>query len=289
MSSLKLIWKHKRTFLPLILGVVIINIFLVGLMSEETYVTIQDTMEESSEAFATGQVGIVARGGLLLASTIMTGGLNSSISDTQIVFIVLIFLIVWLTSIYLARQVRAGNKLKLREGLYNSMSPFISTLVVAIATLIFLVPVFILIITYSAAVTTGFLATPFYAFLFFIFAGLLLLLSAYLLPGALMGLVAVTTPGLYPLAALNLSFDLVISRRIRLFIRIIFFLASLLVLWILIMFPIILVDLWFKDGLGILTGIPIVPFFLAMMTAFSFIYFAVYFYLLYRRLLDDTN
>jgi hypothetical protein len=289
MSALKLIWSHKKIFIPLLVGAVIINMILVGLMSEDTYVQLQDTLDETNEAMVSGRLGTVAKAGLLLASTVTTGGLTNGMTEVQVIFLVLIFLAIWLTAIYLSRQVRAGHKLKLRDGLYNSMGPFISTLIVLLVTLVFLVPIFILIITYSAAVTTGFLDTPFYAFGYFVFAALLIALSAYLLPGAIMALVAVTTPGIYPFTALNLSFDLVISRRISIFIRIIFFLLFLALMWVVCLLPIILLDMWMKSSLDIFTGFPIVPFFLALMTVFSFIYMAVYFYLMYRRFLDDAT
>lgn len=288
-SALKLIWQNKKTFILLIVGAVILNMILVGLMSEDTYVALQDTLDETNEALVSGRLGTMAKASLLLISTVTTGGLTSGMTEVQLVFLVLIFLAVWLTTIYLSRQVRAGHKLKLRDALYNSMGPFISTLIVLIVAFIFLIPILVLIITYSAAVTTGFLATPFYAFCFFVFAALLIALSAYLLTGIVMALVAVTTPGLYPFTAISLSFDLVVSRRIRLFIRILFFLFFLALIWIVVMLPIILLDMWIKSFTDALAGLPIVSFFLSLMTVFSFVYFAVYFYLIYRRFLDDAN
>jgi hypothetical protein len=287
--SLRVLWRHKKLFSPLLVGAVIINMILVGLMSEDTYTTLQDTLDETNESLASGRLGSVAKAGLLLVSTVTTGGLTGGMTEVQTIFVILIFLTVWLTTIYLTRQIKAGHRPKLRDALYNALGPFISTFIVLIVTIIFLIPIFILIITYSAAVTTGFLATPFYAFCFFVFALLLILLSGYLLPGALMALVATTTPGIYPFTAINLSFDLVVSRRIRLFIRIIFFFIFLALIWVAVMLPIILLDMWMKSSLEIFTGLPLVPSFLALMTVFSFVYFAVYFYLIYRHLLDDPN
>jgi hypothetical protein len=287
--SLRMIFSHKKLFIPLLVGAVVINMLLVGLMSEDTYTSLQDTLEETNESLASGQLGTVAKASLLLVSTVTTGGLTGGMTEVQVIFVILIFLTIWLTTIYLLRQLKAGHKPKLRDGLYNALAPFIATLIVLLVTLIFLVPVLILIVTYSAAVTTGFLATPFYAFCFFVFAALLIALSGYLLPGAIMALTAVTTPGIYPFTAINLSFDLVVSRRIRVFIRLIFLLFFLALLWIAVMLPLILLDLGLKSAFDWLEGVPFVPFCLALMTVFSFVYFATYSYLMYRHFLDDAE
>ena len=52
------------------------------------------------------------------------------------------------------------------------------------------------------------------------------------------------------------------------------------------MLPIILIDLALKNLLPALAGIPIVPFFLLVVTCFVFIYATTYLYRYYRWLLD---
>ena len=47
MSTLKILFKNWRLFGLLILVVVAMNILFVGLMSEETYQTVQDSIDES--------------------------------------------------------------------------------------------------------------------------------------------------------------------------------------------------------------------------------------------------
>jgi hypothetical protein len=149
-----------------------------------------------------------------------------------------------------------------------------------------LIPIFVVIVTYSAALSTDFLATPFYALLYFIFATLLVILSAYLISSSLMALVAVTAPGLYPLVALNTASDIVAGRRIKFIIRLIFLLFVLAVCWIVVMLPIILLDNILKANVEWLADVPIVSIGLLNMTIFSVIYFAIYIYLFYRKLLD---
>ncbi|MBR3220333.1 hypothetical protein IKF76_00495 [Candidatus Saccharibacteria bacterium] len=290
MNTFRAVFKNWKLFLPLIILAVIFNIILVGLMSEETYTTFQDTIEETNEQFSVGAMGNFAKAGLLLLATVTTGGLTQSKSEVQQIFGTLIFLIIWLVTIYALRHYFAGRKIKLRDALYNALTPLLSTLVIFVIILIQAIPILLVVVTYSAAVATEFLNTPFYALVYFIFASLLILLSVYLISSSMMGLVAVSAPGLYPINALRTTRDLVAGRRIRLIIRTLYLVFVLAVVWIIIMLPIILLDLWLKSWVEWLEGAPITPIFLLIMTVFSFIYIAAYAYLFYRRMLDyDDN
>ena len=285
-DTFKMLFQNWRIFLPLLIIMVLLNILLVGLMSESTYRQFQDTLDETSEAFSTGKVSGAARAGLMLIATVTTGGLNQGMSDAQQIFTVLLLLIIWLVTIYLLRHRLAGHPVKVRDGLYNALAPLISTFCILLVLFIQALPIMIVVITYSAAIATDFLSTPFYALLYFIFAALLCLLSGYLLSSSFLALVAVSAPGLYPLAALQTASDLIAGRRIRLIIRLVYLVFVLAVMWIVIMLPIILLEMWLKSSFDWLADIPIVPFFLLCMTVFSVIYATAYCYLFYRRLLD---
>lgn len=285
-QSFQLIFRHWRLFLPLLILIALLNILLVGIMNEQTYAKFQNTLNETSQKLGEGDIGNFAKAGLLLIATITTGGLTQNMSESQEIFAILLFLITWLVTIYLLRQILAGHQVHLRDGLFNSLGPLLATLAVAAILFIQAIPIMIVVITYAAAVATEFLATPFYALLFFIFAALLVLLSLYLISSSFLALVAVTAPGLYPLAALGTASDLIIGRRIRLLIRLVYLFFVLIFCWIIVMLPIILLDLWLKSIFSWLSGVPIVSFFLLCMTVFSVIYFSTYSYLFYRRLLD---
>ena len=285
-SCFKIIFKNWKIFLPLIFWIALLNVLMVGLMNEETYKSFQDSLDEQSIQLAGSSIGNVAKAGLLLISTVTTGGLTNGMSEVQQVFAVLLFGITWLITIYLVRHLLAKHKVKLRDGFYNALTPLISTLLVIAVVFIELIPIFIVIITYSAAVATEFLATPFYALVYFIFAALMILLSVYLLSSSLIGLVAVTAPGVYPLVALRTSSNLVYGRRIKLIIRLIFMFLVLAVVWVVVMLPLILLDMWLKSIFDWLAGFPFVSILLLIMTVFSVIFVATYLYLYYRRMLD---
>lgn len=288
-TTLTFILKRWKLFGALLLIVVGCNVVLVGLMQESTYVAFQETLEETNESLAGGQLGQVARAGLLLVSTITTGGLTGGMTEVQQLFAVLIFIIIWLVTIYLIRHIIAGNKPRLRDGLYNALSPFLSTLIVLFVVFLHLIPILIVVITYSAAVATNFLSTPLYAFIYWLLAAGLILLSCYLLPGSVLGLVAVSAPGMYPMAAIHTASDLMAGRRTKFIVRLLFFVFFLAVIWVVVMLPVILLDFLIKGALDWTAGLPIVPFMLLLMTCFTFIYFSAYIYLFYRKMLDDPH
>ena len=283
MTTFQVIFRNWRLFLPLIALIVLLNIALVGLMSEDTYTQFQDTLDESLDGTNVGQV---ARAGLLLISTITTGGLTQGASEVQQVFGVLLFVVLWLTTIYILRHRLAGHKLKLRDALYNALTPFLSTLLIALTILLELIPIAVVVITYSAAVATDFLATPFYALIFFIFAALLVILSVYLVSGTLVALIAVSAPGLYPVVAIRTANDLIASRRIRWIIRVLFLFFIFAVLWVIIMLPLILLDLWLKDIWSWAEGIPFISLMLLNLSVSSAVYITTYLYLFYRHMLN---
>lgn len=284
-ATFRTIFRNYKLFLPLLLIAMILAVLFVGLMSEDIYQQFQTVLDETAEQAEVGELGAVAKAGLLLISTVTTGGLSGGSSEAAAVFGVLIFLMIWLTTIYLLRHVFAGHKIKLRDGLYNGMSPLISTLMVFVVAIIQCVPIFVLIIVYSAAVQTNFLATPFYALVFFVFAALMLLLSGYLLSSTLMALVAVTAPGLYPMEALRTASNLMAGRRIKFILRIISLIIMLACMWVIAMVPIIVFDLWLKQ-FEWTSGFPLVPINLLLMTCFTGIYVSAYIYMYYRWMLN---
>ena len=285
-ATFRMIFKNWKVFLPLLILTVVLSIVLVGLMSEDTYRQFQKVLDQTSEQMGTGDIGNVARAGLLLISTVTTGGLSGSSSEVTIVFSVLIFLMIWLVTIFLVRHIMAKQKVKLRDALYNAMTPLISSLVVFLVAVLQAVPIFILIIAYSAAVRTDFLATPFYALVFFIFAALMIVLSGYLLSSTLMAFVAVSAPGMYPMTALQATSELMRGRRIRFLLRIVALIIAMVAMWVLVMMPLILFDLWMGQ-FEWTAAVPFVPICLVVMTCFTAIYVTVYLYMYYRYMLDN--
>ena len=137
----------------------------------------------------------------------------------------------------------------------------------------------------SAALQTGFLNTPFYALVFFIFAAIMVILSGYLLSSSVIALVAVTAPGMYPMRALHAASDLMMGRRIKFILRLLALVLVLAIVWVLVMMPLIFFDLLMR-GFEWTANIPFVPVCLLTMTCFTGIYITAYLYLYYRWMLN---
>lgn len=213
---------------------------------------------------------------LVLIATVIMALVMSGLTETVAVFAVLVFLVTWLTTIFVVRHVKAGHKVTLRDGLYNAMTPLVSSLVVFIVAVIESVPIILVIFAYSAAIETNFLTMPFYALLFFVFAGLMISLSGYLLSSSLIALIAVSAPGLYPWRAMMTSAELIMGRRIRFILRLIALALVLGAIWGIIVLPLAALKL----PMEVLSAI------MALLGCFSATYATIYLYLYYRYLLD---
>ena len=289
MLTFKMIFSHWRVFLPFIMLLVVLYILAVGLMTEEFYQEFQTSIDATSDELASGDLGYFAKAGLLLASTVTSGGLQAGMGESQTIFGILLFLISWLVTIFLVRHFLANKAVRLRDGLYNALSPLLSTLVVFAVAFMQAIPIILVIITYSAAIMTDFLTSPFYALVYFIFAISMLLLSGYMLSSTLLALVATAAPGVYPLAALMAASDLIASRRMRFILRVLYLGLVVALIYIVTMLPIIMLDLWLKSMWSWLAGWPIVPFFMLIVTCFVFVYLATYLYMYYRWLLEQKE
>ena len=281
-ATFKIIRQNFKIFLPLIGLIALLYISLVGLMSESTFQEFKESIDNTNKELVSGRLGNLGRAGLTLVGTVTT------MNDAQKIFSILLFMITWLVSIYLARHLLAGHHPRMRDGLYNALSPLISTLFVALIVFIELIPIMFVVITYQAAVSTEFLKTPFYALVYFIFASLMTILSVYLTSSSLMGLIAVSAPGLYPLTAIETARNLIAGRRIRFLVRILYLFFWVALIYVIIVLPAILLDILVKGAFPWLNdlGIPFVPFVLLIVTVFIFIFISIYVYLFYRQLLD---
>ena len=278
LETFRIIFKNWRLFLPLILIAVVLQVLLVGVMSEANYNKLQESIGESNEGFG--------KASILLLSTTRTIGFTSESAGATLVFQALIFVMVALTTIFILRFLLAKKKIKLRDALYNAMAPMVPMAILFLVVMMECIPILLLTIAYTAAVQTEFLNTPFYALLFFGFAGLMILISGYLLTSSLIAFVAVSAPGTYPLAALNLAAELMRGRRMNLILRLIALIMVIVIMWVIIMIPIIMFDLAVK-GIVFVAEVPIVPILLMVMISFTNVFVTAYLYLYYRWLLDN--
>jgi hypothetical protein len=284
----KTLLQHKKVFLLLTLTYAILTGVLVGIASQATYTSLTTAIHQTSSDLFSGSLGQIGQAGLLFLSAI-TGDLNGNLTSVQQVYTGLIILLTWLTTVWLLRNILAGHKVKLRDGLYNASAPLLSTFLVAILLLVQLLPVAIAALGYQAAQTTGLLSGGIEAMLFWTVAGILVLLSLYWITSTFIALVVVTLPGMYPIEAIRTAGDLVIGRRIRILLRMLWLGLSVAVLWVVVMIPIILFDSWIKVLFPAIQWLPIVPVVMLVLSSVTAIWAAGYIYLLYRRIVADDS
>lgn len=282
----QLLWKYKKLFLLVVLLYAVLNGTLVGLASQGTYSELSDMLRDSGTDLFQGNWGQVSQAAILLGTGIL-GGINQAPSDAQKIFAPLIVLLIWLTTVWLLRTILTGRQPKLRDGLYNAGAPIISTFLVSMMFLIQLIPAAIAALGFWAAAQTGFAVNGVESMLFWIVISLLVILSLYWGTSTFIALVVVTLPGMYPMQAIATAGDMVIGRRIRILLRLLWALAGVAVTWVLVIIPVILLDTWLKGFWENSDWVPTVPVLLVTMSALTTVWVTTYIYLLYRKIVDD--
>jgi len=284
----RVLWKNRKIFLLVGLFYAVLTILLVGLASQNTYTTLSGALASTSQGILDDTWGKIGGAGLLLASA-LTGGMSTNLSESQQVYAGLITLLTWLTTVWLLRNLLAGQKVKLRDGIYNSGAPIVSTFLVSLVIFVQLIPMALALIGIGAATASGLLSGGVEAMLFCIVIGLLFVISIYFVIGTLLALVIVTLPGMYPMRAIKISGDLVIGRRVRILLRLLWMAFIELLTWALIMIPIILLDNWLAGIWAFVKNVPVVPVFMLLLSTLTIVWTASYIYLLYRKVVDDET
>lgn len=283
---LHLLRRHWKLFGLLVLAYAALSAIFVGIASQESYSALTDTLKSTGDQVFDGNWGELGKASLLFIATV-SGSISPTPDAAQQVTSGLIALLTWLTVVWLLRNILAGHAVRLRDGIYSSASPLVSTFVVTLVLIVQLLPLALALIGYSAAQATGLLSGGVEAMLFWVAASLLALLSLYWVTSTLIALVVVTLPGMYPLRAVKTAGDLVIGRRLRILLRWLWMLLGLGLFWVLIMIPIILLDTWLKSIWPAIDGVPTIPIVLLVMSSLSIVWVSSYVYLLYRKVVDD--
>ena len=281
-----ILWKNWRLFGGLALVYAVATIVISGFGAQESYGNLASALKDSSGDVFKGNFGPISQAGLLLITTITTG-LSPNLTEAQSVLGGLALFFGWLATIWLLRNTLAGHKPRLRDGLYNSGSPVLATVLVGFIITLQLLPAAIAIIVYGAAQTSGLLESGVSAMLVWCGVGLLSLLSIYWITSSFIAMVIVTLPGMYPMHAIRSAGDLVVGRRLRVLFRLAWLLFVTALAWAVVVIPIILFDDWVKGLVPSINWLPLVPIVIFAMASLTLIYTTSYIYLLYRRIVDD--
>jgi hypothetical protein len=280
------LWKNWRLFGGLIVVYIVATVVISGFGAQETYANLSDVLKQSGGDLFKGNFGAVGQASLLLMSSLTTG-LSPDLTQAQSVLGGLALFFAWLATIWLLRNTLAGHNPRLRDGLYNSGSPVLATVLVGFIITLQLLPAAIAIIILSAAQASGLLEVGVSAMLVWTSLILLCLLSIYWIASSFIALVIVTLPGMYPMQALRTAGDLVVGRRLRVLFRLLWLVFIVVLAWALIVIPMILFDDWIKQILPAISWLPLVPLTIIIMGSVTTVFATSYIYLLYRRIVDD--
>lgn len=276
-----MLWQHKELFAKLLGVYAISSMVLVGMISQETYTTFSENLSIINSEVFSGGIGPVAQAAALFGAT-ATGSLNQTPSESQQIYGGLLFLLGWLITVWLLRQLLAGHKVKLRDAIYSSGAPIVSTFIILLVILVQLLPLALALIGYGAAQQTGLLEEGFASMLFWVIASLLALMSLYWITSSFIALIIVTLPGMYPFIALKNAGDLVVGRRLKITLRLLWLVFVALLVWAVVLIPIILL----AESINV-TWLPLVPIATVLLSSFTLIWSSSYVYLLYRKIIDD--
>jgi hypothetical protein len=284
----KTLWQNRNIFLLLALTYAVLMTVMVGFASQDLYLTLKDTLNATSGNYLDGVWGEASKVGLLFITTV-TGGLSQNLTEVQQVYAIIIALLTWLTTVWLLRNIMAGHRVKLRDGLYSAGSPILPTFIIFLLLIFQMLPLALAIIGYSAASMTGVLNGGVETMLFWVAAGLLATVSLYFMSSTFFALIIVTIPGMYPYRAIKAAGDLVVGRRMRILLRLIWMAFGVATTWLVIMVLMILFDSWIKDMLPAINWAPLIPFTLLSLSSLTIVWVSSYIYLLYRKVVDDES
>lgn len=280
------LWRYRRIFLPLAIIYGLLSATLVGIGSQETYSTLVDTLQKTGAEVFEGNWGQLGQAGLLFAS-IATSGLTGTPSEAQQIYGTLLVLLVWLTTVWLLRNLLAGHKVRMRDGLYSAGAPIVPLFLIGLLLAVQLLPLALAVIGYSAASASGLLEGGVEAMLFWIAAGLLAVLSIYWVISSFFATIIVTLPGMYPMRALRTAGDMVVGRRVRILLRLLWMFLVMALAWALVLIPFILLDAGLKNLWPAIEWLPIIPVTLLLLGIITVVWSSAYIYLLYRKVVDD--
>lgn len=285
-GALKVIKQNWKSLLWLAIIYGTLSAIFLGLSSQESFADLREDITQTGSDLLGGDWSTLGKSSALAVVTV-GGAISPDLTVEQQIYAVAFGLLAWLTVVWLIRHRLAGNRVSLRDALYNAGAPVVATTVLFIIFIIQLIPVALAALGFTAAQATGLLDGGIEAMLFWFAAVGLVALSLYWASGTAIAMVIVTNPGTYPLKALSIAGDMVTGRRLRVIFRLLWLIMLVAIAWLAILIPAIAFDGWLKNVWSGVDWLPIVPGLMLALSIASFIFMANYIYLLYRRLVDD--
>jgi len=279
----QLLWQRRGVFLRLIALGWIVSLLVVGISQQTQYQDLSDMSEVLSEHFAIGVSRAFIETGAVFIS-VLGGTLTSSLSESEQIYISVVYLFMWLLVVWLLRHQLGGTAVKLRDGLYNAGAPLLSTLAIVFVGLLQLLPLALGVALLSSLSASGVLGGGIAITLISVIVLLLGALSLYWLVSTFFAGIVVTIPGTYPFAALRSAKELIAGQRVRVLLRMVWLLFVVLVVFSLVVVPFIALDAVLNLSASFLIALIV-----QLVTITLFVYGVAYTYALYRRIIDERT
>lgn len=277
--------QHWRMFGAMVVIYGFIMVVLGAITGQDTYNAIDALLRDSTNDLFGKGIGQIGQAGVVALSAFASS--SGSLTPDQRVYLIISLMFAWLATVWLLREILLGRKPNLRDGLYNSGAPVLAMVGVILVLIVQLLPIGLVALAYAALSSFGAINGGFGSLLFWLIATVIATIVLYWVTSTVIALVVVTLPGMYPLRAIRLAGDLVVGRRLRIMLRLLWGLALILVTWAVILIIAILIDNWIGLLWSGVTAVPIVPYIGALLTAFGVVWYAAYVYLFYRKIVDD--
>ncbi len=280
------LWRNKKVFGGLVVIYFVLAIAVGGFGQQDAYKNLSDTLTQSGGELFEGNWGQVGQAGILLLTSVTTG-LTPNVTEAQSVLGGLVAFFTWLATVWTLRNVMADRRVYVRDAVYSSGAPVVSTVIVALVLMLQLLPLAVAILIHNAAIYSEMVSGGVEQMLLWGVLLLLGVLSLYWITSTIVALVVVTLPGMYPFQAIRTAGDLVIGRRLRILFRLLWVMLVTAVVWLVTIIPIILLDSWIKKAWPVIEWVPFVPVIIIAMSSLTIVWLASYLYILYRKVVDD--
>ncbi|MDR1197125.1 MAG: hypothetical protein LBL08_02530 [Candidatus Nomurabacteria bacterium] len=272
------IWKNRAIFIKFTILYAIFSLVLVGTLNQSNYLAMRDSVTSAVENLGVGDV-------FSLFTNAITSGSGEEATMTSQLVAGLLLIFGWLVVVWILRYRLSGNKIRLRDALYNAGAPLVATFILLLIMVLQLIPFAIVLLAYSAVSGIGLInwSIDIENMAAWCALAVVAVMTLYWMVTSFVALIYITVPGVYPLQAIKLAGDRVVGRRMRILLRLIFMALPMAVMWAVILVPIILLDNWVK-----IDWLPLVPLGVLLLSTLTLVWVGSYIYLLYRRLLDDN-
>lgn len=277
------IWEFRQVFLVLLLLYVVASLLLIGYSQQDQYRSLTDALGDVVKEAGENGIDAVTQIGGLFGATLL-GSLNSDFTQIQQFYLIGLYVVMWLVVVWLLRHLLAGNKVRVRDGLYNAGAPLIPSMCIVALMLLQALPGALGVLVFTITSQNSVVSSGVAAMCFGVLAALLVILSLYWISSSFLALLIVTLPGTYPMKAVRGASEIALGRRMQLLFRLLWLILLLLLIWVVVLVPALLIDFWIK-----VSWLPLVTLAIQVATGTSLIFGAAYVFLLYRRMIDDPT